>query len=110
MARIEQIAAEYGIAVEEITLWVKEGWVLPRGLPEAPSACEFDSADIARLRLIADLAHDMGIGREALPVVLHLIDQIHALRRRMSRLSAALDAMPEENRAELLSILMRESD
>src|SRR5262245_39792007 len=103
MTKIDQVSAEYGITVQEIGLWVEEGWVLPKGSPDRPAECDFDAVDVARLRLIADLTHDMEIGREALPVVLHLIDQIHALRRRMNRLGAALDELAEKDRDRLLS-------
>ena len=44
--------------------------------------------DLARANLIRDLKDKMGVNDEGLDVVLHLVDQMHALRR---ALSAALE-------------------
>ena len=44
--------------------------------PEVP---ELDEADVARLRLILDLKEGFGVNDEAVPVILHLVDQLHAL-------------------------------
>ena len=48
--------------------------------------------DIARLRLILELRDEMEVGETAMPVVLSLLDQLHASRRHMRRLCEMLDA------------------
>jgi chaperone modulatory protein CbpM len=50
-------------------------WIRP-AFPEVP---ELDEADVARLRLILDLKEGFGVNDEAVPVILHLVDQLHAL-------------------------------
>ena len=40
--------------------------------------------DLARARLIHDLKHNMGVNDEGLGVILHLIDQMHGLRRALA--------------------------
>lgn len=36
-----------------------------------------DMEDIARILLIRDLKEDFGVNDEAIPIILHLIDQLH---------------------------------
>ena len=110
MTKLSEASRQCGISIEEITLWVEEGWIVPQRRPKTPKMADLDDADLARLRLIADLTGRMGIDREAVPVILHLIDQLYAMRRRMTRLAGALETLPEGERRELLTILKRESD
>lgn len=58
--------------------WIEAGWLRPRG---CRAEREFSDIDLARARLIGDLCGDLGLNDEAIPVVLHLVDQIHGLRR-----------------------------
>jgi chaperone modulatory protein CbpM len=86
----------------EITRWVSRGWVRPAN-GDAP--WHFADIDIARVRLIRDLRHDMAIGDEALPVVLSLLDQVYALRGQIRRISDALAVLDEPARRALLDRL-----
>ena len=58
----------------------------------------FEEIDIARLRLILELRDEMEVGETAMPVVLSLLDQLHASRRHMRRLCEMLDAAGPEDR------------
>ncbi len=49
--------------------------------PSSPKMMELDEEDIARLQLIRDLKEGFGANDEAIPVILHLLDQIYSLRR-----------------------------
>jgi chaperone modulatory protein CbpM len=73
-----------------LSVWIEEEWVIP-----ARSADElaFTDMDLARANLIRDLKDKMGVNHEGLGVILHLLDQMHALRR-------ALAATLESGRAE----------
>jgi chaperone modulatory protein CbpM len=42
--------------------------------------------DLARAQLIRDLRDDLGVNDEGISVILHLLDQVHGLRRSMHRL------------------------
>ena len=42
--------------------------------------------DLARAELIRDLRDDLGVNDEGISVVLHLLDQVHGLRRSMQHL------------------------
>lgn len=48
--------------------------------PAFPEEFELDEADLARLRLIVTLQEDLGVNDEAVPVILHLVDQLHRRR------------------------------
>jgi chaperone modulatory protein CbpM len=75
-----------GVAIEEVRDWVARGWVLPQG---GPPDWAFAEIDVARVRLIRDLRHDLGVEEETLPLVLSLLDQVYELRRRLRALAAA---------------------
>ena len=58
----------------------------------------FSDLDVARIRLIAELRHDVGVAEDTIPLVLSLLDQLYATRRRMSALTEAVQQQPEEVR------------
>lgn len=89
----------------ELERWIAERWVLPES--EA-SGYVFTDLDVARVRLIVELRRDLAVGDEAVPVVLRLLDQLYATRRRMHTLLRALDTLPEEHRAVVLRHLRDE--
>ncbi|KGF67590.1 hypothetical protein LL06_21305 [Hoeflea sp. BAL378] len=64
-----------------------------------------DDVQVARVRLICALRYDMEVEEETLPVVLDLIDQLHATRERLFRLSQAVLAQDDEVRAAVLDIM-----
>jgi chaperone modulatory protein CbpM len=86
----------------EITSWVERGWVQP---DEAGGQLEFAAIDIARVRLICDLRHDMALGEEAIPVVLSLLDQVYELRGQLRRVLGALETQPDSVRQSLRDVL-----
>jgi chaperone modulatory protein CbpM len=81
-----------GLAQAELRAWVRAGWVRParRG-----SRYVYREIDLARIRFIHEIRHDLQVGDEALPVVLSLIDQIHGLRGTLRALAGAVEAQPE---------------
>ena len=69
--------------------------------PRSATADEraFTDMDLARVNLIRDLKDKMGVNDEGLDVVLHLVDQMHALRRALSAaLESARDQPPSSGR------------
>ena len=59
--------------------------------------------DVARLRLIRELHHDLAIDAEAMPVVLSLVDEMYTLRRRLAALARALAETPAEVRTTVVT-------
>ena len=72
-----------------LEVWIEEEWLIPGGSAAEPA---YTDMDLARAGLIRDLKDKMGVNDEGLDVILHLIDQMHALRR---ALSAALESARE---------------
>ncbi|MDX1540090.1 MAG: chaperone modulator CbpM [Geminicoccaceae bacterium] len=79
----------------EIEAWVERAWVVPAERVPEPA---FSELDIARISLICDLRRDVGVEDETVPLVLSLLDQLYATRRRMSALTEAIQRQPEEVR------------
>ena len=73
---------------EDLHRWIAEGYV--RGEAEA-GTLYFREIDVERVRLILDLRDDLAVNEEPLPVVLSLLDQIYALRRRLKQLGVEDD-------------------
>jgi chaperone modulatory protein CbpM len=69
--------------------WIAAGWLIP---PQTDPEPVFSDVDLARAQLIRDLREDLGVNDEGISVVLHLIDQMHGLRRSMQELLAAMRA------------------
>lgn len=46
----------------------------------SPETNEFDQEDITRARLILELIETFEVNEEAVPIILHLVDQLHQLR------------------------------
>jgi chaperone modulatory protein CbpM len=103
MLRAEQVCAELHLSDQgELMSWVERRWVLP--------ACDdkgyvFDDVDLARLRLICDMQHDLSIDEDTVPLILSLLDQVYALRRTVRGLNAAIDSAPSEAREAILERL-----
>lgn len=87
------------VTLRELRAWVREGWVRPR---EGAAGPVFDDVDLARIRLVCDLRKEMSIPADALPVVLSLIDQLHAARRDLRCLAAAVADQSDERRRAIL--------
>ena len=86
----------------ELTAWIEQSWVRPE---LAEDEWVFGEIDVARIRLIYDLRHNLEITEEALPVLLSLLDQVYDLRRKLNALDVALEDHSEDVRNALLPIL-----
>jgi chaperone modulatory protein CbpM len=95
--RLTAVIAQFpDLAEAELHLWVERGWVRP-----APSGeeWEFQDIDVARVRLIRDLRHELAVQEETMPLVLSLLDQVYALRGQMRAVARAVEAQDEAVRA-----------
>ena len=64
-----------------LAVWIEEEWLMPARTADEVA---FTDMDLARANLIRDLRDKMGVNDEGLGVVLHLLDQMHALRRALA--------------------------
>ncbi len=70
-----------------LEVWIREEWICPVRTTPEPA---FSEMDLARAHLIHDLRHNMGVNDEGLDVILHLIDQMHGLRKALAETLASL--------------------
>lgn len=66
---------------QTLEIWIEEEWLIP---VRTDSDLTFSEADLARAKLIRDLIDDLGVNSEGVGIVLHLLDQVHGLRRALS--------------------------
>lgn len=67
---IHEAAIECGIGEETIVHYIQQRWIEPA------EQLDLDEEDIARARLIGDLQEIFGVNEAAIPVILHLVDQL----------------------------------
>ena len=65
-----------------LSIFIEEEWIVPA---RADRELAFTEVDVARAILIRDLKEKMGVNDEGLGVILHLLDQMHALRRALAQ-------------------------
>lgn len=80
--------------LEESTLcaWVTVGWLTPQ---QSTSGWIFSVSDLARVRLLADLAGEFGLNHDSVTAILGLLGQIEALRRTLRPLLSIARSLPE---------------
>lgn len=116
MLRIEAVVALFpGLETHEVRAWIERGWVRPEG--GAPAGTEagaeatggeawlFAEVDVARVRLVRDLRHEMGVAEDTLPLVLSLMDQLYAARGALKAVRRAVESQPDPVRRALLAAL-----
>ena len=79
------------LEAETLEAWIEAGWLVPRGDEKHRT---FAEVDLARVRLIRDL-RELGMNDDAIPVILHLIDQLHGLRHALRGVLSSIVAQSE---------------
>jgi chaperone modulatory protein CbpM len=102
MPTLDDILGQFQISRTEVTTWIEEGWIEPERDGES---FVFDDADTARVGLIIELRRDLEIDESAIPVVLSLLDQLHAARAALKQIAAAIAELPPETRDRLTAVL-----
>lgn len=69
--------------------WIAQRWIVSVSTDERLALTD---ADAARARFIRDLTHDFGVNDEGVDLVLHLVDQLHGLRRMLADVRTELEA------------------
>jgi chaperone modulatory protein CbpM len=79
----QEFLSSAGLQVQTLDLWLEQRWLIPE---QTSAGMNFSDMDVARARLIRDLATDFGVNDEGIDVILHLMDQLHGLRRALGQL------------------------
>lgn len=86
MIPVHEFIARVRVEQEVVERWVAAGWLLP----ERGTEMNFSEVDLARARLIKDLTMDFGVNDEGISLILHLLDQMHGLRRSLREVAEEL--------------------
>lgn len=76
-----------GLQVQTLDLWLEQRWLIPE---QTSAGANFSDMDVARAHFIRDLKSDFGVNDEGVDVILHLVDQLHGLRRVLEQLHGDL--------------------
>lgn len=79
----QEFITSSGLQGQTLDLWIEQQWLLPE---QSPAGMQFSDIDVARARLIQELKNDMGANDEGIDVILHLMDQLHGMRRMLDQL------------------------
>lgn len=93
-----------GLTVVHVERWVARGLLRP-GV--SGQGWTFETVDVARARLLSELADDMGFDEEAVETVVDLLDQVHTLRRQLDLLGQAIADQPDPVREAIAASLER---
>lgn len=99
MRVLAEVLTICGVAREDVTAWIERRWVLPVA---ADGDYLFSDADVARAQMIAEFRRDLAIDDDAMSMVLDLVDQLHAARRRLKQILEGLNELPEPYRQSVL--------
>jgi chaperone modulatory protein CbpM len=94
MISVQEFMVRARLEHGSLEAWIAAGWLIP---PQTQPELAFSELDIARAQLIRDLRDDLGVNDQGISVVLHLIDQMHGLRRGVQELLAAMRAARERD-------------
>jgi chaperone modulatory protein CbpM len=83
MITLQEFLIRAHLEHQSVETWIAAGWLVP---PQTEPEPMFSDVDLARAQLIRDLREDLGINDEGVSVILHLLDQMHGLRRSMQDL------------------------
>lgn len=74
-----------GIEATTLDVWIEQQWIVAE-------TADYSEIDIARVRFIRELQHDMGANDAGIDIILHLVDQLHSMRQAMETVRAELNS------------------
>jgi chaperone modulatory protein CbpM len=83
MMNKQEFLSYAGLEMQTLDLWLEQRWLIP---DQTFGGVNFSDVDVARARLIRDLKTGFGVNDEGIDVILHLMDQLHGLRRALDQL------------------------
>jgi chaperone modulatory protein CbpM len=79
----QEFLTSAGLDVQTLEFWIEQQWLIPA---QTSADADFSDRDVARAHLIRDLKSDFGVNDEGVDIILHLVDQLHSLRRAFKEL------------------------
>ncbi|MCJ2028838.1 chaperone modulator CbpM [Methylobacterium sp. J-043] len=93
-----EFLARADLRADSLEIWLETGWLVPT---YREGVHHYFEIDLARVQLIHDLQHDLGINDDGVAVVLDLIDQVGGLRHVLREVLRALEAQPDAVRRQI---------
>ena len=87
----QEFLTSSGVEAPTPEFWIEQQWLIPA---QIDVGMRFSDTDVARAHLIRDLKGVFGINDEGVDVILHLLDQLHGLRRALATLNPSLSSSP----------------
>ena len=105
MTRLDELLHLHaGLTSVRIERWVARGLLRPAG---GADGWRFESVDVARVRLLAELGEDMGLDDDTVEAMVGLIDQVHTLRDQLGLIARAIADQPAPTREAIATALQR---
>jgi chaperone modulatory protein CbpM len=105
MTTLDELLRLHGrLTTVHVERWVARGLLRPRSEADA---WVFEQIDVARVRLLAELADDIGLDDDTVEVVVGLVDQVHTLRGQLGLLAQAIAEQPPATREAIAAVLQR---
>jgi chaperone modulatory protein CbpM len=103
MSTLDDVLRVHGrLTTVHVQRWVERGLLRPTAEGEA---WVFETVDVARARLLAELADEMGFDEDSVETVIDLVDQVHTLRHQLHQLGQAIGQQPTETREAIAKAL-----
>jgi chaperone modulatory protein CbpM len=87
----QEFLTSSGLQVQTLDFWIEQQWLVPE---QTSAGMTFSDMDVARAQFIRDLKTDFGVNDEGVDVILHLLDQLHGMRRALEQLHKDLQEAP----------------
>jgi chaperone modulatory protein CbpM len=84
----QDLLGSVGLDVQTLESWLEYEWLIPEESSAGPA---FSDRDLARAHFIRDLRDDFGVNDEGIDLVLHLVDQLHGMRRVLAELRRGME-------------------
>ena len=77
--KLEEASEFCQVPADVIIQFIEEHWIIPVDAEHKV----LDEEDVARVRLIWELKEEFGVNDEAVPLILHLVDQLNLMHLRL---------------------------
>lgn len=105
MTSLDDLLRRHGrLTAVHVERWVARGLLRPGG---SADSWTFESIDLARVQLLAELTGDFGLDDETVEMVIDLIDQAHTLRGQLDLIARAIAEQPVETREAIAAALAK---
>jgi len=105
MTTLDELLRLHGsLTTMHVERWVARGLLRPVGQGDAWT---FEQVDVARARLLVELADEIGFDDEAVETIIGLVDQVHTLRGQLDLLARAIAEQPPATREAIAGALRR---